>query len=86
MAAITNTLNEVTLREEVIMRKYMLIALKHITKLAYTKGASINSKFYLLEGRACIYNKKINCMLACYQEGFFDPAQLQDQNFTLYIF
>jgi hypothetical protein len=86
MTAITRTTAEITLREEVIMRKYMLIALKHITKLTYAKGTAITHKFYLLDGRACIYSKKMNCMLACYEEGFFDSAQLQDPNNPLYIF
>lgn len=86
VAAITKMGAEITLREEVIMRRYMLIALKHITKLTYSKGTSIPNKFYLLEGRACIYSKKNSCMLACYEEGFFDPAQLQDPNNTLHIF
>jgi hypothetical protein len=86
VAAITKPTVEITLREEVIMRKYMLIALKHITKLTYTKGTAITHKFYLLQGQACFYNKKTNCMLACYTEGFFDPASLQDTRFTLFVF
>lgn len=86
VAAITKTTTEITLREEVIMRKYMLIALKHITKLTYSKGTNITTKFYLLQGRACFYNKKINCMLACYEEGFFDPAYFQNTNYTLFVF
>lgn len=39
--------DKVTLREEIIMRKYMLIALKHITKIIWSKGAKL-TKFYLL--------------------------------------
>lgn len=68
------------------MRKYMLISLKHITKLTYTKGKPITQKFYLLQGRACIYNKKMKSMLACYEEGFFDPTQLQNPDLTLFLF
>lgn len=67
VAAITKIGTEITLREEVIMRKYMLIALKHITKLNYSKGTPVPNKFYLLEGRACIYSKRNSCMLACYE-------------------
>jgi hypothetical protein len=67
---------EITLREEAIMRKYMLIALKHITKVTYSKEKAVTNKFYLLQGRACYYDKKTNCMLCCYEEGFFDPSPL----------
>ena len=66
----------VTLREEVIMKRYMIIALKHITKLKYTKGTPLKDKFYLLEGRACYYQPKTKTILSCYEEGIFSPEDL----------
>lgn len=55
------------------MRKYMLIALKHITKYTYSKGMTVTNKFYLLNGRVCYYNNRNKVILACYEEGFFSP-------------
>ncbi len=66
LGAIAKVNGQVTLREEVLMRKYMLIALKHISKITYTKGTNINSHFYLLEGKACFYDKTTKQMLCCY--------------------
>lgn len=77
---------EATLREEAIMRRYMLIALKHITKLTYSKDKPVLSKFYLLQGRACFVSKKGKCMLSCYEEGFFSPKHLNDEHTALYLF
>ena len=31
-----------------IMKKYMIIALKHITKVTFCKGMTLTDKFYLL--------------------------------------
>lgn len=58
------------------MRKYMLIALKHITKLTYSKDKPILGKFYLLQGRACFISRKGKYILSCYEEGYFSPKYL----------
>jgi hypothetical protein len=78
--------NTITLREEVIMKRYMIIALKHITKLTYSKGTPLNDKFYLLEGRACYYHPKTKTILCCYEEGIFNPVDLKNSEFKLHIF
>jgi hypothetical protein len=66
------------------MRKYMLIALKNITKLLYTKGTNLNEKFYLLEGRICYYYA--NNILVCYEEGYFNPQQFNSTDIKMHIF
>lgn len=68
------------------MRKYMLISLKHITKLTFTKGTQLTGKFYLLDGRACYYNAKNKIILSCYEEGYFDPNHLSGTDYKLFIF
>lgn len=78
--------NKITLKEEIIMRKHMLIALKHITKLAYTKGTSLGEKFYLLEGRICYYSAKMKAMMCCYEEGYFNPQQFANPDIKLFVF
>lgn len=64
----------------------MIIALKHITKLTYTKGSPLSERFYLLEGRACIYHLPSKTILCCYEEGLFNPADLQSDLFRLHVF
>ena len=77
----------ISLREEMVMKKYMIIALKHITKVNYTKGMSLNERFYLLEGRVCYYHGKSKTLLGCYEEGVFNPKEMGvDQEFRLYVF
>lgn len=69
------------------MRKYMLISLKHITKMAWSRGMTLSSKFYLLSGRACYYSSKLKCMLCCYEQGYFNPCQFDtNSDFKLYLF
>ena len=68
------------------MRKYMLIALKYITKLVYTKGTNLNEKFYLLEGRICYYHAKNKNMLVCYEEGYFNPQQFNSTDIKMHVF
>ena len=78
--------NKITLKEEIIMRKHMLIALKHITKLAYTRGAILNEKFYLLDGRISYYHSKTKNVLCCYEEGYFNPHQFHNTDIKLFVF
>lgn len=68
------------------MKRYMIIALKHITKLKYTKGTVLKDKFYLLEGRACYHHPKTKTILSCYEEGIFSPEDLNHPEFKLYLF
>lgn len=69
------------------MRKYMLISLKHITKITWGRGMTVSAKFYLLSGRACYYSTKLKCMLCCYEQGYFNPSQFDSSSdFKLYLF
>lgn len=77
----------VSLREEGIMRKYMIIALKHITKLRWSGGAAPGGKFYLLSGRACYYHTPSKLILTVYEEGYFNPQQyLPTSDIKLHLF
>ena len=76
MGACTRHLEKINLREEMIMKKYMIIALKHISKVTFCKGMTFNDRFYLLEGRACYYHFKTKTILCCYEEGIFSPDLL----------
>ena len=64
----------------------MLISLKHIAKLNYTKGTNLTETFYLLEGRCCYYNVKTKNIISCYEEGFFNPSHMQNTDIKLYVF
>jgi hypothetical protein len=78
--------DKLDLREEIIMKKYMLIALKHITKLTYSKDIKITERFYLLEGRACYYHFKSKTLLCCYEEGLFNPKDMESEEMRLHVF
>ena len=68
------------------MKKYMLIALRNISKVTFSKGMALSQKFYLLEGKACYYHAKSKTILCCYEEGFFDPTHLQASEIKLHLF
>lgn len=68
------------------MKKYMLIALKHITKLTYSKDIKITERFYLLEGRVCYYHFKSKTLLCCYEEGLFNPKDMESEEMRLHVF
>ena len=80
------TTQAVDLREEAIMRKYMLIVLKHMGRGKKAKGRAIEEKIYLLRGRACYYHAASKVILACYEEGYFNPKHLEDSEYKLHIF